>query len=157
MKLQIQVRDGITAKLKSLPQKIQNRVQKEGLNEAGRIVAGEMASRAPVSRDPRLVPGLLQKAIGAKTKTYRRKIVVLVVGPRKGFRTNKKTKERKRTRFARVIGTRNGKELLQIPSKYAHLAGPGRKATFGREGARAGKRLAESVLAGKLRQALADQ
>jgi hypothetical protein len=186
LKLRLTINDQVTRRLKALSQKLQNRLTKEGMNEAGKLLSRMAADFAPTSKDQRLVPGLLKRAISFKTKTYRRRsssqyayVVVLIVGPRKGFRTPKSFKKaraalreaggrrqeirelwmsmRKKTRYAKVIGkTQSGGEIYQVPSYYAHLAGPRRRATFIRQAAQAGRRLVSSLLEGKLRQALSE-
>lgn len=82
--------------------------------------------------------GLLKKSIGTKTKVYAsRSTCWCGSGPRTQFRykvtrsRTKRGKERiKTTRAPAVLGTPRDSGEVRWPNKYAHLAGPGRRARF---------------------------
>jgi hypothetical protein len=123
-------------RLTSLDAKVRKKTLREALKAGAVELRKEARALAPVSTDPRLVPGLLKASMGEKIKVYRSGTVVAIIGPRSGFKKNKKTGQRERTaigrRAERVAGKKNlGKQALsQNPTQYAHLAGPGRKQTF---------------------------
>lgn len=90
-------------------QTVRSRVTRKAVDKASQPAAKTMKRLAPASEQGPLIPGLLKKSVGRKIKVYRNSgIVVMVVGPRSGFR--------------RVVGSRkDGRPIVQNPTKYAHL------------------------------------
>jgi Bacteriophage HK97-gp10, putative tail-component len=128
-------------RLAAFDKKAQKTITRKAVTAGGRPLIKAMRRQIPRSTDARLVPGLLGKSIGSKVKIYSSGIVVLVVGPRVGFKRNRKTGQRQQTKFSRaVVVTRvrrkgwqglllrrtQQKTLYQNPTQYAHLAGPAR-------------------------------
>lgn len=128
----------LIAKLQAMGKKI----IRKGLRSAGGAAAKVMkpAMQAEV---PRLT-GLLRRSLGPKVKVYlnaNRLAVWAGVGPRSEFRSVFRTERTKRGKkvFKFVAKLRTGKltpELkatghrMRWPNKYAHLAGPRRRAKF---------------------------
>jgi len=160
------------AKLATLDDKLRKQATRKGLAAAGRVILKAMRPKIRKSTDPRLVPDLLRKALGAKAKTYRNSgVVILVIGPRTGFKRNKKTKQREMTKFARAIGIKKvrakgllnrlmgrttGKTVYQNPTQYAHLAGPGRKEEWRQAGLRIAAEAARQALIDKVNEVIGE-
>lgn len=86
--------------LEGVPEKLRRKALRAGQTKASRIIITEARNRVPVRF------GLLKKSLGRKSKTYRKTgTVVSVIGPRKGFRTER-------------VGQAN---IYDDPVKYAHL------------------------------------
>lgn len=100
----------LRAKLDAIGKNAGTRAIRAGVNELTKTVLAEAKANVPVRT------GQLRKSLGRKVKTYRQsKVVVGIVGPRKGFRV--------------VI---NG--VAVNPSNYAHLV------EFGRAAVKAGQK-----------------
>jgi hypothetical protein len=128
----------LIAKLAAMGKK----VLRKGLRSAGGAAAKVMkpAMQAAVPK----VTGLLRRSLGPKVKVYvtaKKMAVWAGVGPRAEFRSVFRTERTKKGKkvFKFVAKLREGKlspELkatghhIRWPNKYAHLAGPRRKATF---------------------------
>lgn len=85
--------------LLEVPEKLRRKALRSAQTRASRIIITEARSRVPVRF------GLLKKSLGRKSKTYRKSgTVVSVIGPRKGFKTQ------------RVGGSK-----YDDPVRYAHL------------------------------------
>jgi hypothetical protein len=122
--------------LDGLRRSIQTKVLKDALGAGAKLVLESERSAAPHSTDPRLIPGLLEISLGVKVKVYRNDgAVVILVGPRTKMGQDKKTTARKLTAFGRRAEKLQAKQKRklgskQVPTQYAHLAGPGRKQKF---------------------------
>lgn len=92
-------------KLDTLPDKVYKRVVRVASRKSMQPVAKAMKAKAPRET------GLLKKSIGLKVKGYKRAgIVVTLVGPRTGFKTEV------------IVDTPNGpRKEFRDPTKYAHL------------------------------------
>ena len=125
--------------LDGLDKKLRTKILRKAVKAGAVELRKEMRSRVPVSRDetaPQLVHGLLRASMGEKIKIYRKGIAVAIVGPRSGFKKNRKTGQRERTgigkRALRIATKKNlgQKAFIQNPTYYAHLAGPKRKPEY---------------------------
>src|SRR5262245_27424825 len=84
-------------RLAVLERKVRTKIVRAALKDGAKIILRDMKQRAPISTDERLAAGLLKKALGTRTKVYRQSgVVVVAVGPRAGFKRNRKTNERTR-------------------------------------------------------------
>jgi hypothetical protein len=126
----------VLGKLKQFQADAADKILNKGLRAGAKLILAEQKARAPISTDPRLVPGLLALALGIKSKTYKSAgVVVFIIGPQTRFTRNKRTKERKpakwlsRKRVQKLFAKHPKASLAQrqTPTAYAHLAGPGRK------------------------------
>lgn len=99
-------------KLLGLEKKVYNRVVRGATERSMRPVRDSAKQRALAIKDT----GLLAKSIGVKTKSYpRKRVVVSLVGPRKGFK-------REVTRTTTLPDGREvTKKMLANPANYAHL------------------------------------
>src|SRR6266852_172896 len=131
--------DGLQDTLKhldGLKRSVQTKILKDALTAGGKLVLEAERSQAPISKDERLIPGLLQMSLGTKVKVYRGSgVVVILVGPRTKMGRDKKTKARKLSAFGRRAERLQARQQRkfgdkQNPATYAHLAGPGRKQRF---------------------------
>lgn len=99
----------VVATLKGLPAKLQRKIMRKALSKA---------TKGTVAAARRLVPretGLLKKSIGRKVVTYKESgVLVVVIGPRKGFRQD-------------VTRRGRGKPSIADPVNYAHLVEFGTK------------------------------
>lgn len=107
--------------LHTLVAKVQKAILRKAMNKAGSIVLKEMKKHAPVEvgRDElsRARAKTLKKSLGKKVKSYAKKgVVIVVVGPRRGFR--KQVGVRKR-------GNNVGQPVYYDPSKTSHLVEKG--------------------------------
>lgn len=131
----------VFAKLKGFEPKLRQKILKKALPAGARVILKRARELVPISDDPRLEPKLLKKALGTKVKAYSRSgVVIVVIGPRVGFKRNRKTKRREQTKFSRLLGVKQvrrkgllgllgakqAKLVYQNPTQYAHLAGPHR-------------------------------
>lgn len=106
----------LIAALDRLEKGVAKKALRKGVTKGAQALAKDAKSRV------RTKTKLLKKAIGSRVKVYGSGIVNAVIGPRRGFKTDKKTKKRVITRFARIVGKkRNGKVIYQNPTKYSHL------------------------------------
>lgn len=93
-----------------------NRASRRGVTKAAREVRKDARQRTPVRT------GLLKRSLDVKVKTYPSGVVVGVVGPATGFKTDKATGKKVRTKLGEKI-----KETGINPVKYAHLVELGTK------------------------------
>lgn len=151
-------------RLKTVETAVQRKIVKKAVSAATRAVLREEKSRAPRSdpdRDPALVPGLLGKSLGSVVKLYPSGVAAGVVGPRsetvrkrrrlKTFLKGTTVKYRDLSGFGRSaerLRKKRGtpKALEQKPSRYAHLAGPGRREGFASGAAEASGAEATEIL-----------
>ncbi len=100
--------------LRGVDDKVRNKALRKAAVQAAKPITKEMKARCPVSTEP-LNPhkGLLKKSIGTKVKMYKGAgVVVVMIGPRQGFRMQVGTRTR---------GRRKGQPFFQDPTKIAHL------------------------------------
>lgn len=103
----------IVQRLEGLESVTREKILRKAITTAIKPIEQHAKALAPVSHDPKLVPGLLRRSIGSIIKTYKNSgLVVGIVGPRTGYRTQ--LGERSRGRSA-------GKAYYQDPANYAHL------------------------------------
>jgi hypothetical protein len=144
-------------------QQVAGKVRRRGVRNAGRRAATVMLQKMRG-----LVPrklGLLKKSLGQKVKTFASGSRVWAgAGPRSGHRYVVATSRTKRGKVRRKI-TKQPFQLgapkslpagqrARWPSKYAPLAGRGRKATFVRRTVAASRALVRKAFAESLREAL---
>lgn len=129
------VQDTLQAFLE-LPQTIQNKGMRIGLNAAGGVIRDAAVANAPRES------GLLRKSIKVKVKipnaSYNRqhhgRPAYAVVGPARRIvqavlMTSKGARQKGAAGLAKAHN-KGGRIQIRRPSRYAHLAGPGRKANF---------------------------
>lgn len=92
----------LLAKLRDLDKRVRRKILRKAVNEPSKIVLAAMKAKVPVET------GLLRKSLGRKVKVWGNGVAFFIVGPRRGFKKQVKTKL--------------GKMMHRNPSKYAHLA-----------------------------------
>lgn len=105
IKAEIQGISELMKTLEKFPGAIQRRILRPALNAEGTRVLKEAKAKVPVDTK------LLKKSLGKRTKTYKNGGVVVIVGPRHGYK--------------RQIGG-----VWKNPTKYAHLVEYGVKPHF---------------------------
>lgn len=90
--------------LKGLGGAVQRKIVRAGMNKATQPLAKDIKARLRAHRRY----GLLQRSIGRRVKTTRRKTIAGVVGPRTGYRTQ-------------VGTTQDGDPIYANPTQYYHL------------------------------------
>jgi len=107
--------DGTLKMLKWLPKKLGEKVLKKAVGIASRKLSKAVKNGLPVRT------GILKKSIGAKIKQYRNtKIIVGVVGAKKGFRTQVGTYKRDSRKSAKYPH-KKGDPIYVNPVNYLHL------------------------------------
>lgn len=115
IKVRIDGLQDVMKRLRAVDSKVQKKILRKALGKGSKIVLAEEKAQAPRET------GLLRKSLGRKTKVYRHSgVVVVIVGPRTGMKQDVRRHGRNKLRPARAAD----------PTKYAHLAGPGRRQVF---------------------------
>lgn len=114
--------------LDALGKKMRDRVLRNIGNKVGTIQSKAMRRRANARR----ITGALAKSM-TKVVSVKNAVLVVQAGPQKGKVTKRKgqtTRQRKQFavfRRGQQVMTKKGKPLIRQPTRYAHLAGKGRK------------------------------
>jgi HK97 gp10 family phage protein len=88
--------------LADLNRTVRNKILRAAINDGSRPILDNMKARAPVGDT-----GQFRRSLGRRVRTYRQSgVVVVVIGPRKGFR---------------VVTQRGTKLVPHDPAKIAHL------------------------------------
>lgn len=105
--------------LKAALERLEKKVAKQSVRKAVNKTARKAlkAAKAAVPVDT----GTLKKSLAVKSKTLRNGTILAFVGPRRGFKVDKKTKVRTMTKFARVKQLSSGRVIVMNPTKYSHL------------------------------------
>jgi HK97 gp10 family phage protein len=119
-------------RLRQVDEKVRKKILRSALTAGGQIVLQEARAKVPVDS------GLVKESLGKKVKVYRQSgTVVVIVGPRTGFRRMVKRRGRQ-------------KLVLENPTAIAHLAGPGRHQTFMAQAAESTRERVKSVVTQKI-------
>lgn len=120
-------------KIAALHHRIRQKTMRKVGSECAKIMQPVLKSRIPV------LSGLLRRSIGRKVKVFKGLAVWAGVGPRKEFRSVVSIGRNKKGAVKFTFLKRNFKghhsdlqagQRVRWPNKYAHLAGPRRKARF---------------------------
>ena len=107
--------DGVIKTLRWLPTKLADKILKKAVGVASRKLAKAVKNGLPVRT------GILKKSIGVKIKRYKNtKIIVGVIGARKGFRTQVGTYKRDSRKSAKYPH-KKGDPIYVNPVNYLHL------------------------------------
>lgn len=112
--------EDIIKSLNILKQGVRNRVVRKGLNEPAKLLVKEVKTRIPKRS------GLTRKSIGRKAKTYKSGVVVVIIGPRKGFR--KEVVVNKQTGATRIHDPVNIWHLIELGTSHSAAIAPARRA-----------------------------
>src|SRR5262245_9956684 len=121
IKGELQGLSGVLQALERLKQGARNRILRKALTQAARPMTKDARARAPRES------GLLKKSIGSVTRTDKKGFVLVVIGPRTGFKREVKIKKTRvfRQRGSRTVfvakPTPDQLVMLRNPVKYAHL------------------------------------
>ncbi len=106
----------IVAQLDKLKRTLRNRILRQAMVKAARIMAKAVKQNAPkeIGTDTysRARAGQLKRSIGFKVSTSKNGVVTAIAGPRRGFRI---------VLGARIRGKNTGKAVAYDPVKTAHL------------------------------------
>ena len=103
IKVQLQGLQQLINHLNTLKRALRSKILRKAVGKAVQPIMKDAKARVPVRH------GLLKKAMGFRVRTLRKNgVVVGIVGPRTGFRTQ-------------VGVDRNGKPIYGNPTRYAHL------------------------------------
>lgn len=98
--------------LNGLKQSMRGRILRKAVTKAVQPITKDAKARAPVE------DGYLKKSIGYRIQSYKKSgAVVGVIGPRTGYKKNRKTGKRELT----ALGKKLQKETYKRPTYYAHL------------------------------------
>ena len=124
--------EGIFAELRGVDAKVRKKILRKAVGEASKIVLRDAKSRVPVAT------GQLRKSLGRRVKTYRGSgVVVVLVGPRTGFKTQ--------------VG-----DKTVNPTQYAHLVEKGTRAVQARPFLRPALDNNEGVIRAKIAEVVAE-
>ena len=121
IKGELQGLQGVLAALDRLKQGARNRILRKALPAAGKPMTKDAKTLAPRES------GLLRKSIGAVTRTDKSGFVLVIIGPRVGFKQQVKLKKGRifRQRGARTVWIPKPSpeqlSMMRNPIKYAHL------------------------------------
>jgi hypothetical protein len=156
--------DGLAQLVKNLDT-IDRKVRTSAMRKIGRAVGkvhvGAMRRRAQANR----ITGALAKSFVSKQQVKERGMrLIVIAGPSRGtVRTRKGVIIRTRKQFAVFRGSgknkvavlnRKGQQLIRRPSRYAHLAGKGRKGRIVQDAANQTKSEVMNIMTNTLREAL---